>query len=660
MNWITLFGKLSLDALPHNSIAWFGAIFLIVATLASAGALASFGLWGYVWREWLTSLDHKRIGVMYIVVSLIMFLRGAIDVLLLRLQQALSVGASHGVLDGEHFQEIFSAHGSIMIFFVAMGIMFGIINVVLPLLLGARDVAFPFLNSLSFWLFTMGAALISFPLILGGFSGAGWLAYPPLSELAYSPGVGVDYWIWSLQISGLGSLLSGINFLVTIIKMRCPGMTLMRMPMFAWTVLGSMSLVVFAFPLLTVSLTLLSLDRVLGMHFFTGDMGGNMMMYVNLIWAWGHPEVYILVLPAFGIFSEVVPVFSGKKLAGYTSMVYSVIAISVLSFTVWLHHFFTMGAGAAVNTFFGIMTAVVAIPTGVKIFNWLFTMYRGRIRFMSPMQWFMGFVVLFTLGGVAGVLMSEPAADYQLHNSLFLVAHFHTMIVAGVLFGYFAGLTYWFPKMFGFSLSERLGRIALWHWIVGFIAAFMPLYILGFMGATRRLDHYTDPTWQPFFIVAGIGAVIIMIGFAFQVAQLLWSVVKRAEGRDLTGDPWNGRTLEWSTTSPAPIYNFAVLPVVEGRDPFWNLKQTGKVQSHREYEDIEMPKNTGVGLYMAAALFLACFGIVWHIGWLVVFGLLTTLLFVLYYTVLEDTHYVIPADEVRRVEEGRKHYTTFI
>ncbi len=649
-----ILGSLSWSALPQNPIAWGGAIFMLCSLVGIMGVVTYFNIWKTLWVEWLTSLDPKRIGVMYIVVALVMLVRGGADALLMRIQQALSVGDSTGIVSSSHFQELFSAHGSIMIFFVAMGLMFGLINLIVPLQIGSRDVAFPLLNSISFWLFVSGAVLINISLIVGDFSTAGWLSYPPLSELAYSPTSGVDYWIWSLQIAGLGSLLSGINFLVTILKMRCLGMTLMRMPMFVWTVLGSMVLVVFAFPILTVTLALLALDRTAGFHFFTAGGGGNMMMYVNLIWAWGHPEVYILVLPAFGIFSEVVPVFSGKKLAGYPSMVFSIGAIVVLSFVVWLHHFFTMGAGADVNTFFGIMTAVIAIPTGVKMFNWIFTMYRGRIRFISPMLWFMGFVVLFTMGGVAGVMLAEPAADYQLHNSLFLVAHFHTMIVSGVLFGYFAGLVYWFPKIFGFKLDEWYGRRAFWGWLVGFVLAFGPLYILGFMGATRRLDHYSSSLgWQPLFVVAGIGAMSIIVGFVFQIAQLIFSFKRRRENADTTGDPWNGRTLEWSVSSPPPVYNFAVLPIVESRDAFFAMKE-GHTQQEVTYEDILLPKNTAVGIFIAAFALILGFGVIWHIWWLVALGLCGAVLCVMSRSFDDDTEYILPAHEVAKQENMRK------
>ncbi len=650
-----LLGKLNLDALPHNPVVAGGALSVIFGSLAVIALLTYFKRWKWLWKEWLTSLDPKKIGVMYIAIALIMLLRGVADAVMMRGQQATSVGDSQGFLSPEHFQQIFSAHGTIMIFFVAMGLMFGLINLIVPLQIGARDVAFPFLNSVSFWLFIAGMALINVSLLLGEFSAAGWLAYPPLSELQYSPGVGVDYWIWSLQIAGVGSLLSGINFIVTILKMRAPGMTLMRMPIFVWSVLNAMSLVVFAFPVLTVTLALLALDRSLGMHFFTSSFGGNPMMYVNLIWAWGHPEVYILVLPAFGVYSEVVATFSRKRLFGYTSMVIALGAISFLSYTVWLHHFFTMGAGANVNTFFGIMTMIIAIPTGVKVFNWLFTMFRGRIRFATPMLWFMGFIVTFTIGGLAGVLMAVPPADFQLHNSLFLVAHFHTMIIGGVLFGYFAGVTYWFPKIFGFTLNERLGKYAFWCWIVGFSVAFIPLYILGLMGATRRLDHY-DPSmgWQGLFIVAGVGVLIICLGIGFQILQFIVSIKQRKQHIDTTGDPWDGRTLEWATASPAPVYNFAVIPEITGRDAFWTTKHGRPSKEAPHYSAIHLPKNTPMGIYIAGLSFLFGFAAIWHILWLSIVGLLGIITCIIIRTNDDETEYTVTIAQIKRLEVKRQ------
>ncbi|MCA9325631.1 cbb3-type cytochrome c oxidase subunit I [Candidatus Saccharibacteria bacterium] len=649
MFFASLLGKLSLDAIPRDAITLGGVISMLVVGLGAAAALLYFKKVGWLWREWLTSLDHKKIGIMYLVVAGLMLLRGLADVLLLRAQQATASG-SDGIMDSYHFQQIFSAHGTIMIFFVAMGFIFAMINLVLPQMLGSRDVAFPFLNSVSFWLFAAGMMLVNVSLIIGEFSAAGWLAYPPLSELAYSPGVGIDYWIWALQIAGVGSLMSGINFLVTIFKMRAPGMKLMQMPIFAWSVMGSMMLVIFAFPILTATLALLALDRTLGMHFFTSDGGGNAMMYVNLIWAWGHPEVYILVLPAFGVFSEVVATFSRKRLFGYTSMVWAIGAITFLSFIVWLHHFFTMGAGADVNAFFGIMTMIIAVPTGVKVFNWLFTMYRGRILFATPMLWFMGFIVTFTIGGVAGVVMAVPPADFQLHNSLFLVAHFHTMIIGGVLFGMFAGVSYWFPKVFGFKLNERLGRYAFYNWIIGFTLAFTPLYILGLMGATRRLDHYDASLgWQWLFIVAAVGVAFVLAGVGFQLLQLAYSIWKRDENR-VDGDPWNARTLEWATSSPSPEYNFARLPAVSSRDAFWEAKQHKQAVASGPYSAIHLPKNSGVGPIIGAFAFVAGFAIVWHIWWLTVIGLLGVIGSVIVRSTFDDTERTISADRLKKLD----------
>jgi cytochrome o ubiquinol oxidase subunit 1 len=649
----SLLGRLTTDAIPRDMITAGGALSMVVALVAIAIVLTVTKRWKWLYREWLTTTDHKKIGVMYLAVAGVMLVRGLGDAFLMRMQQAASAGVHQGPLDPNHFQQIFSAHGTIMIFFVGMGFLFALFNLVGPLQIGSRDVAFPVLNATSFWLFAAGMALVNVSLMLGEFSAAGWLAYPPLSELQYSPGTGVDYWIWALQIAGVGSLMSGINFFVTIIKMRTRGMSLMKMPLFSWSILTTSVMIMFAFPILTATLALLALDRTLGMHFFTAGQGGNAMMYVNLIWAWGHPEVYILVIPAFGVYSEIVSTFSRKRLFGYTSMVYAMAAIAILSFTVWLHHFFTMGAGADVNAFFGITTMLIAVPTGVKIFNWLFTMYRGRIKFASPMIWFLGFVFLFTLGGVAGVMMSVPAVDYQVHNSLFLVAHFHTMIVSGVLFGYFAGLTYWFPKAFGFKLNERLGKYAAYCWIAGFVLAFVPLYILGIMGATRRLDHYDASLgWQPLFIVAAVGVVIIIVGVFFQILQLVYSIWRRDANRDLTGDPWDGRTLEWSTDSPPPVYNFATLPEVHDRDAWWAMKKSRQIEKP-QYEAIELPKNTSFALILAGCAFLFGFAVVWHIWWLAFLTLLGLITAIIIRSTEEKTEQTISAARVAKIEAGQ-------
>lgn len=652
---MNLLGRLNLQAIQHGWVIATGQLMLVGVMVLVLGYLTITKRWKWLWREWLTTVDPKRIGIMYILFAGLMGLRGLTDAGMMRAQQAVSVGSNHGFLSPDHYQQVFTAHGTIMIFFLAMGLMFGLINLVVPMQIGSRDVAFPFLNATSFWLYAMGGMLLNLSLVIGGFAATGWLAYPPLSELAYSPGVGVDYWIWGLQIAGIGSLLSGINFMVTILRMRAPGMTLMRMPMFCWSVLGTLTLIIFAFPILTATLTMLALDRTLGMHFFTSYYGGNPMMYVNLIWAWGHPEVYILVLPAFGVYSEVVATFSRKPLFGYRSMVWAIWGIVLLSFLVWLHHFFTMGAGADVNAFFGIMTMAIAVPTGVKIFNWLFTMYRGRVRFATPMLWFMGFVGLFTLGGVAGVIMALPPADFQLHNSLFLVAHFHTMIVGGVVFGYLAGLTYWFPKFTGFKLNERLGRYAFYCWFFGFLLAFVPLYILGLMGATRRLDHY-DPSmgWHQLFIVAAIGVAVIIAGVGFQVLQLIVSIKQRKQNLDTTGDPWNGRTLEWSTPSPPPAYNYAVIPNAENRDAYWAIKKLKAPIRETRYETITMPKNTILPLVIALFAFALGFGMIWHMYWLSILSLLAIISCIVIRGAADEHEYVLSAAQVRQTEEALK------
>lgn len=651
MEW--LIGRLSLDYLPTDPATIGAAVGMPLMALVTLAVLIKYKKLGWLWREWLTSLDAKKIGVMYIVVALLMLLRGFADAVMMRAHTAVSGPGGGGLFEADMFQQVFTAHGTIMIFFVAMGLMFGLINVVLPLMLGARDVAFPWLNSVSFWLFVSGMILCNISLMLGGFSPGGWLGYPPLTGLEYSPGPGVDYWIWSLQVAGVGSLLSGINFFVTIMKKRAPGMTLMKMPIFAWSVLVTTVLIIIAFPLLTASLALLSVDRLMEMAIFTSDRGGNPMMYINLIWAWGHPEVYILVLPAFGIYSEIVATFARKKLFGYATMVAALIAIMFFSFLVWLHHFFTMGSGANVNAFFGIMTMIIAIPTGVKIFNWLFTMFRGRIWFASPFVWFLCFAITFTIGGVTGVMLAVPAFDFQAHNTLFLVAHFHNTIIGGVVFGFMAAITYWFPKIFGFKLNERLGKYAAYLWQIGFIVAFIPLYVLGFMGAVRRLDSYADPTWTPFFVASAIGVMIIGAGVAVQVLQFAYSIWKRRENRDLTGDPWDGRTLEWSVPSPAPEYNFAITPKVTQRDDWWYRKQKTIGRPHkREYRDILLPKNTGSGVIVGLFATLVSFALIWHMWLLAIVSMIALIVTVVVRVMNDDIEEVMTADELWKADDA--------
>jgi cytochrome o ubiquinol oxidase subunit I len=646
-----MLGRLTLSAIPFDQPIIMGAFgFMGLVAISVMGVLTYSRKWTWLWTEWLTSVDHKKIGVMYIMLAIVMLLRGFSDAIMMRTQLALASGDAPGFLPPEHYDQIFTAHGVIMIFFMAMPFMIGLTNIVVPLQIGARDVAFPFLNSLSFWLTVAGFGLVNLSLGIGEFARTGWLAYPPLSELQYSPGVGVDYYIWSLQISGVGTTLAGVNFIATILRNRAPGMTLMRMPIFTWAALCTNIMIVAAFPVLTVTLALLTLDRYVGMHFFTNDLGGNPMMYVNLIWSWGHPEVYILVLPAFGIFSEIIATFSSKRLFGYAPMVFATMAIAVMGFVTWLHHFFTMGAGANVNAFFGITTMIISIPTGVKVFNWLFTMYRGRVRFPSPVLWTIGFMVTFVIGGMTGVLMAVPPADFVLHNSLFLIAHFHNVIIGGVLFGYLAGLTYWFPKAFGFTLNETLGKCSFWCWLVGFYLAFMPLYILGLMGMTRRLNHYDNPDWHPFLVVAAIGAAVILCGILFFVAQIVVSIVQREKARDLTGDPWGGRTLEWSVSSPPPFYNFATIPVVYGRDAFWEMKMKGLKQPIMALKRIHMPRNTGTGPIVGAFSLMMGFALVWQIWWMALLGLLGIVLSIIVHSFNENRAYYVPAEDIARIE----------
>jgi cytochrome o ubiquinol oxidase subunit 1 len=653
-----MLGKLTWQAIPFDQpIPLVAAGLVGIILLGVLGLVVAKGWMPYLWREWLTSVDHKRIGIMYTLLALVMLLRGFTDAIMMRSQQAMAFH-SQGYLPPDHYDQIFSAHGTLMIFFVAMPLVIGLMNFVMPLQLGARDVAFPTLNSVSFWLTATGALLVNISLVVGEFARTGWLPYPPLSELTYSPGVGVDYYLWALQISGVGTLLSGVNLVTTVLKIHAPGMTYLRMPMFCWTTLASNLLIVAAFPILTATLAMLLLDRYLGFHFFTNEAGGNVMMFMNLIWAWGHPEVYILILPAFGIFSEVISTFSKKPLFGYRSMVAATMAICILAFMVWLHHFFTMGAGADVNAIFGIATMIIAVPTGVKIFNWLFTMYGGRVTYATPMLWSIAFIVTFTLGGMTGVLLAVPPADFVLHNSLFLVAHFHNVIIGGVLFGGFAGYTFWFPKAFGFRLHEGLGKAAFWCWVVGFYLAFMPLYVLGLLGMTRRMQHYDVAAWHPWLLVAAVGAATILCGIGFQVAQLVVSIRQRDSLRDLTGDPWDGRSLEWATSSPPPVFNFAVLPSIDGEEPYWGIKQRAREQMRLRdeptYTDIEMPRNSPTGFICAFFATIMGFALIWHIWWMVGVAFVGAFATFVVFAWRDKVEYVIPAAEVARIDRANR------
>ena len=649
-----LFGRLSLESIPyHEPILIVTFLGVAIGGLALLGALTYFRLWGYLWKEWFTSVDHKKIGVMYVILAIIMLLRGFADAIMMRAQQAIAFNGSEGYLPPHHYDQVFTAHGVIMIFFMAMPLVTGLMNFVVPLQIGARDVAFPFLNNFSFWMTTAGAVLVMMSLFIGEFAQTGWLAYPPLSGYEANPGVGVDYYIWALQIAGIGTLLSGVNLIATIVKMRAPGMTMMKLPVFTWTALCTNVLIVAAFPVLTAVLALLSLDRYVGTNFFTADLGGNPMMYVNLIWIWGHPEVYILILPAFGVFSEVVSTFCSKRLFGYTSMVYATVVITILSYLVWLHHFFTMGSGASVNSFFGITTMIISIPTGAKLFNWLFTMYRGRIRFEVPMLWTVGFMVTFTIGGMSGVMLAIPPADFQFHNTLFLIAHFHNVIIGGVVFGMLAGITYWFPKAFGFKLDPFWGKMSFWFWLIGFYFAFMPLYVLGLMGVTRRVNHFDDPSLQIWFIIAAFGAFLIALGILSFIIQLVVSFMKRDQLRDVTGDPWNGRTLEWATSSPPPEYNFAFTPVIHSHDAWWDMKQRGHEHPQGGYRPIHMPKGTGAGIILAGLSLVFGFAMIWYMWWLAALSFVAILVATIVHTFNYNRDFYIPADVVARTEQAR-------
>jgi cytochrome o ubiquinol oxidase subunit 1 len=673
-----MLGKLDWSAIPFDQpIPLITSLVLMLGMAGVLGLVTAKGWWGYLWREWITSVDHKRVGVMYCLLGGVMLVRGFADAVMMRSQQAMAVGAHEGYLEPRHYDQIFSAHGTIMIFFGAMPLVIGLMNFVTPLQLGVRDVAFPTLNSVSFWLTASGALLVNVSLFIGEFARTGWLPYPPLSETAYSPGVGVDYYLWAVQISGIGTLMTGINFVTTVLKLRCPGMTYLRMPMFCWTTLAASLLIVAAFPILSATLAMLSLDRVFGWHFFTADMGGNPMMFVNLIWAWGHPEVYILVLPAFGVFSEVFSTFSGKPLFGYRSMVIATMMICLVSMTVWLHHFFTMGAGPAVNTAFGIATSVIAVFTGVKIYNWIFTMYGGRVRMSVAMLWSLGFIVTFVIGGMTGVMLAVPPADFLVHNSMFLVAHFHNVIIGGVVFGVFAGIEYWFPKAFGFRLHPGWGKASFWLSLVGFWITFAPLYWLGMLGMTRRLQHVWIEDWAPLLDVALLGVVVLAAGAVCQVMMFVVSIRQREALRDESGDPWDGRSLEWATPSPPPFFNFATLPNVEGEEAYWTIKlkaiesQTRKGDDKKwepvfgekspdnegdepHYEDIEMPKRSAVGFFTAFFVSVTGFSLIWHIWWLAGLGLLAAFAGFVVFAWRDVGEFHVPAEEVAREDRKRR------
>jgi cytochrome aa3-600 menaquinol oxidase subunit I len=606
-------------AVPHPSVAIYASMAAIGLTIiAVIAGLTYFKKWGYLWREWLTTVDHKRIGIMYLLSALLMLFRGGVDAIMMRAQLAVP---ENTLLDAQHYNEIFTTHGIVMILFMAMPFIMFFMNFVVPLQIGARDVAFPRLNALSFWLFFMGAMLFNISFVVGGSPDAGWTSYFPLAGNEFSESVGTNYYMIAIQIAGIGTLMTGINFITTILKMRAPGMTLMKMPMFTWSALIANVIIVFAFPVLAVLLAMGTLDRQFGTHFFTMDNGGMDMLWANIFWVWGHPEVYILILPAFGIYSEIISTFARRNLYGYTSMVGSMVIISLLSFLVWAHHFFTMGQGALTNSIFSITTMAIAVPTGVKIFNWLLTLRKGKIVFTTPMLYSMLFIPLFTLGGVTGVMLAMSAADYQYHNTMFLVAHFHNVIIPGVVYAMLAGLHYYWPKMFGFMLNERIGKWTAWLMSIGFILAFMPMYISGLDGQARRMYTYSESAgFGPMNMVSFVGAAIMAISFVLIVYNIYYST--RYETRDISNDPWDARTLEWATHTPVPEYNFAILPDVRSNEALWDAKKNGHVLFKGEYEKIHMPNNSGIPFIMSCIFFVWGFSFIFSL-WIPV--ILTTI-----------------------------------
>lgn len=660
--WNQVIGRLGLLLTPHynNPIIFFALMLVVIAGTAALTTVTVLGKWRWLWREWLTTVDHKKIGVMYILVGLVMLFRGFFDALMIRTQQAIAVGphspgtlgAVHGYLPPFHFDQVWTAHGMIMILLAVTPMLIGLMNLIVPLQIGTRDMAFPYLNALGLWLTVAAAGLVMIALFVGDFSHAGWVGLAPLTELAYSPGVGVDYWLWSIQISSIGTTLGVLNIIATIIKMRAPGMTWLRLPIFTWTSLATSIIGLTSFPVLGVALSLLTLDRYVGTHFFTAALGGDLMMYTNLFWIWGHPEVYFVVLPAFGMLSEIIPTFSEKPLFGYITMVIASFGIAGVSWAVWLHHFFTMGAGPNVIAFYSIATMLVGIPTGVKVFNWLFTLYRGRIRMELPMLWAVASVFLLIIGGMTGMMLSIPAINYVVHNSVFVIAHFHTMFMV-IAFATFGGVIYWWPKVFGFKLDERLGRMFFWLFSTGTAAVFLPMYALGLMGMTRRLDYISHPSWWPLLLIEVCGIGFYLLSVLVFLAMVYVSFRDRASNAVTADDAWGtSRSLEWLTHTPVPFYNFAVTPLVHARDEVaWRREHDTLSQIPDRYVDIHMPKNTGVPLFISGFTLGCGFGMIWRIWWLAAACFLAILALIIIRSFASDTDYIIPAQEVERLEQ---------
>ncbi len=663
--WTPFFGRLDAQQIPlQNPILFWTFVLVSLGGVAVLAAITYLRAWGSLWREWLTSVDHKKIGVMYCLLGIVMLFRGFIDGVMMRTQQAMAVGprspgymgALHGYLPPYHFGQIYSAHGTIMILFAITPILVGLMNIIVPLQIGARDMAYPYLNAVSFWLTAAATGLVMISLFVGDFSHAGWVGLSPLTELAYSPGVGVDYWSWAVQIGSIATTLASINIIVTIIKMRAPGMTWTKMPIFCWTALSTSVVGLSSFPVFTAAVALLSLDRYAGTHFFTPGLGGNLMLYTDLFWIWGHPEVYYVILPAFGILSEIIPTFSEKPLFGYITMAVASIAIGGVSWSVWLHHFFTMGAGPGVNAFFSIASMLVGIPTGVKVFNWAFTLYRGRVRFDVPMLWALAALVLLLIGGLTGMMLAMPAINYTVHNSVFVVAHFHTMLnVVG--FACFGAINYWFPKVFGFRLDERTGKRAFWFFSAGTFVLFGSMYALGFMGMPRRIDYIPFPSWRPLLIAEEVGIVLFVIASYYMIKQLVVSIRDRVQNRVTSSDVWGtARSLEWLTHSPVPFYNFAVQPHINARDEWaWRREHGRGAESPEHYEDIHLPINTPLPLILGAWTFALGFSLVWRMYWLAALSLIAIVVLVIARSFQDDPGHTVPGARIREIEASYRN-----
>ncbi|GIO22329.1 cytochrome c oxidase subunit I [Oceanobacillus sp. J11TS1] len=599
--------------------------------------------------DWLTTVDHKKIGILYLAGGGFFFLLGGLEAVIIRIQL---ISPENNFISAGLYNEMITMHGTTMIFLAAMPILLGLMNFIMPLQIGARDVAFPFLNSLGFWLFLFGGLLLNLSWFTGA-PDAGWTNYAPLS--IQSPGHGIDFYVMGLQLSGAGTLMGGINFIVTIVLMRAPGMTYMRMPLFTWTTFVASILILFAFPALTVGLFLMMFDRMFGSAFFDAALGGNAVIWQHLFWIFGHPEVYILILPVFGVFSEVFPTFAKKRLFGYTAMVFATFLIAFLGFMVWAHHMFTVGLGPVANSIFAVATMAIAVPTGIKIFNWLFTLWGGSIKINSAMLWSLAFIPSFTIGGMTGVMLASAVADYQYHDTYFVIGHFHYVIVGGTVFGILAGLHYWWPKMFGRYLNEVLGQISFWTFFIGFHLTFFIQHFLGLMGMPRRywvfLENQGLDTGN---LISSIGAFFMSFGVIVFLINIIYTTIK---GKKAPGDAWgSGRTLEWTISSPPVHYNFKQLPLVRGLDPLWIEKMEGneKMTPAEPVDEIHMPNGSILPFIMTIGFTIASYGFIYQTGnkyWLIaVFaGMAIALICMLIRSLKDDHGHHISKEELERV-----------